>query len=148
VFIIYIKLRRHFCFSIVGTRSTCQSMNPNFPSSISVCRICGDAARYINYGTLTCSSCKIFFRRHGFHQQVRVFDVTLLFVVLQCSSVELHVYAWWSLSNYPNESTILRCMPFREMFNGWNELRSNSQRGSSSEKACDDHGPIDSSNSS
>jgi hypothetical protein len=34
------------------------------------CKVCGDKAHYNNYGTLCCSSCKVFFRRHGFHAEV------------------------------------------------------------------------------
>ncbi|CAF1179812.1 unnamed protein product [Adineta steineri] len=31
-----------------------------------ICLVCGDTARIINYGALSCQSCKIFFRRNGF----------------------------------------------------------------------------------
>ncbi len=34
------------------------------------CKVCGDKAICNNYGALCCSSCKIFFRRHGFHPKV------------------------------------------------------------------------------
>jgi hypothetical protein len=29
------------------------------------CRICGDRAKYRNYGVISCMSCKVFFQRHG-----------------------------------------------------------------------------------
>ncbi|CAF1495087.1 unnamed protein product [Adineta ricciae] len=31
-----------------------------------VCLVCGDQARTVNYGALSCLSCRTFFRRHGF----------------------------------------------------------------------------------
>jgi hypothetical protein len=37
-----------------------------------ICRICGDKASIVNYGVLSCSSCKTFFRRHGFNIQVNI----------------------------------------------------------------------------
>lgn len=37
---------------------------------LSLCQICGDKARIINYGVLSCASCKTFFRRHGFDAKV------------------------------------------------------------------------------
>ena len=40
-------------------------------SKIRVCQICGDKARIINYGALSCQPCKTFFRRRGFHPEVR-----------------------------------------------------------------------------
>lgn len=39
---------------------------PNF------CLVCGDRARIINYGALSCASCKTFFRRHGFRIEVSI----------------------------------------------------------------------------
>jgi len=35
-----------------------------------VCRVCGDRAIIINYGALSCQSCKTFFRRNGLQLQV------------------------------------------------------------------------------
>ncbi|CAF3630414.1 unnamed protein product [Rotaria sp. Silwood1] len=32
-----------------------------------ICQVCGDNASIINYGALTCLSCRTFFRRNGFH---------------------------------------------------------------------------------
>ncbi|CAF4538086.1 unnamed protein product [Rotaria sp. Silwood2] len=37
-----------------------------YAAKTSVCLVCGDKARIINYGALSCASCKTFFRRHGF----------------------------------------------------------------------------------
>lgn len=35
-----------------------------------VCQICGDRAKIVNYGALSCSACKTFFRRHGLYPEV------------------------------------------------------------------------------
>ena len=35
-----------------------------------VCQVCGDAATIINYGALSCLSCRTFFRRHAFPNKV------------------------------------------------------------------------------
>ncbi|CAF0719274.1 unnamed protein product [Adineta steineri] len=35
-------------------------------SRLNICLVCGDTARIINYGALSCQSCKTFFRRNGF----------------------------------------------------------------------------------
>lgn len=37
-----------------------------------VCLVCGDQARFINYGALSCQPCKTFFRRNGFRPEVCV----------------------------------------------------------------------------
>lgn len=34
------------------------------------CKVCGDKAVYVNYGALTCDSCKTFFRRQNLHPKV------------------------------------------------------------------------------
>lgn len=39
-------------------------------SQSSPCLVCGDKARIINYGALSCQSCKTFFRRNGFRPEV------------------------------------------------------------------------------
>jgi hypothetical protein len=47
---------------------------------VDVCQICGDKARIINYGALSCPSCKTFFRRHGFRFEVGfyyLFDIQI-----------------------------------------------------------------------
>jgi hypothetical protein len=36
-----------------------------------ICRICGGIARGTNFSTISCMSCKMFFRRHGKSQLVR-----------------------------------------------------------------------------
>ncbi|CAF0729180.1 unnamed protein product [Adineta steineri] len=47
--------------------NTDSNVNKSESSSRSnTCRICGDTARIINYGALSCQSCKTFFRRNGF----------------------------------------------------------------------------------
>mgnify|MGYP002378736526 CR=1 FL=1 len=38
------------------------------------CQICGAFAQFINYNVLSCSSCKIFFRRNGDRQQTKYFQ--------------------------------------------------------------------------
>ena len=43
-------------------------------SRFGVCQICGDKARIVNYGALSCQPCKTFFRRNGFHPQVCLFQ--------------------------------------------------------------------------
>ncbi len=35
-----------------------------------ICQVCGDSASINNYGALTCSSCRTFFRRNGFYTKV------------------------------------------------------------------------------
>ena len=38
----------------------------NLSSKVNICQVCGDKAHIINYGALSCPSCKTFFRRNGF----------------------------------------------------------------------------------
>jgi len=40
------------------------------PKANNTCQVCGDDASNINYGALTCLSCRTFFRRNGFHTKV------------------------------------------------------------------------------
>jgi hypothetical protein len=37
-----------------------------------VCQVCGDNASIINYGALSCLSCRTFFRRNGFYTKVYI----------------------------------------------------------------------------
>ncbi len=46
------------------------SIQKDLSTKFPVCQVCGDRARIINYGALSCSSCKTFFRRRGFNFQV------------------------------------------------------------------------------
>ncbi len=39
-------------------------------SKQSICLVCGDAARIINYGALCCQACKTFFRRNASNTNV------------------------------------------------------------------------------
>jgi hypothetical protein len=54
------------------TPSDTTETQPEDPSNSSVCLVCGDKARFINYGALACQSCKTFFRRNGFRPEVCV----------------------------------------------------------------------------
>lgn len=51
-------------------RERCQRQAKN-SSKLSVCRVCGGQASIFNYGALSCQSCKTFFRRNGYHPEVR-----------------------------------------------------------------------------
>jgi hypothetical protein len=42
-------------------------------AKLSFCLICNAEARIINYGALSCYSCKTFFRRHSFRTKVCIF---------------------------------------------------------------------------
>jgi hypothetical protein len=48
------------------------TLNKNRTSKIyqRECRICGAPAKYSNFGVISCSSCKVFFRRNGNTEQV------------------------------------------------------------------------------
>jgi hypothetical protein len=49
------------------------STSPPPPDGIKasgVCQVCGMNASVVNYGALTCPSCRTFFRRNGFHKKV------------------------------------------------------------------------------
>jgi len=35
-----------------------------------ICHVCGDTTATMNYGALTCASCRTFFRRNGFDTTV------------------------------------------------------------------------------
>ncbi|CAF5010107.1 unnamed protein product [Rotaria sp. Silwood1] len=37
-----------------------------------ICLVCGDVARGINYGLMTCMPCKIFFRRHILKSDIKL----------------------------------------------------------------------------
>ena len=39
-----------------------------------ICGVCGDLAQSHNFGTLTCETCKAFFRRNAFKQKVMIID--------------------------------------------------------------------------
>jgi hypothetical protein len=50
------KLQEDFNLTMRQSKNTAKS---------SFCLICNDEARIINYGALSCYSCKTFFRRHS-----------------------------------------------------------------------------------
>ena len=70
------SLKRRFSPSPSSSPSDDIDSNITTPSTISPqsspCLICGDKARIINYGALSCQSCKTFFRRNGFRPEVRM----------------------------------------------------------------------------
>ena len=41
------------------------------------CKVCGDRAVYVNYGALTCDSCKTFFRRQNLQPKVSVPELSI-----------------------------------------------------------------------
>ncbi|CAF4404653.1 unnamed protein product, partial [Adineta steineri] len=41
-------------------------------SKQSICLVCGDIARIINYGALCCQACKTFFRRNVSHNKSQI----------------------------------------------------------------------------
>jgi ribosomal protein L37AE/L43A len=41
-----------------------------YSSHCGFCKVCGDRANIINYGALSCQSCKTFFRRNGYRPKV------------------------------------------------------------------------------
>ncbi len=55
---------------MTSKRSLSTSPIPDSSTKLRTCLICGDKAHIINYGALSCLSCKTFFRRHGFHAKV------------------------------------------------------------------------------
>lgn len=61
-------------------------------SKLNVCQVCGDKANIVNYGALSCQSCKTFFRRNGFHPEVCSKDVLCKIILslvffIECSSM-------------------------------------------------------------
>ena len=44
--------------------------NKTTSTKLNCCLVCGDEARFNNYGALSCLSCKTFFRRNGFRPEV------------------------------------------------------------------------------
>jgi hypothetical protein len=64
--------------------STTIDDNPAFTKS-KFCKVCGDEARIINYGALSCQSCKTFFRRIGFRPNVcfflRIFSMNIIYSI-------------------------------------------------------------------
>ncbi|CAF2942990.1 unnamed protein product [Rotaria sp. Silwood2] len=45
------------------------SRKPKSSAKSDYCKVCGDDATIINYGALSCQSCKTFFRRNGFRPE-------------------------------------------------------------------------------
>ena len=64
--------KRHLSKSPTSQQTTSDVTvtQPEKSSKSNVCRICDDKAHIINYGTLSCPSCKTFFRRNGFRPEV------------------------------------------------------------------------------
>lgn len=91
-----------------------------------LCRICGDQARIINYGILSCQSCKTFVRRKASRTQVRLHDWSILYsfdVCLACSSVFIRS----TMRSESTDAALLYGLSFFGMFVDGNEPRSHSE---------------------
>jgi hypothetical protein len=50
-------------------------------SKQSICLVCGDVARIINYGALCCQACKTFFRRNASNTSVCSFFLIIIKII-------------------------------------------------------------------
>jgi hypothetical protein len=60
--------------SVISTSHLVNSGGTSKQSKTSIksgfCQVCGEKASIINYGALSCQSCKTFFRRNALHPKV------------------------------------------------------------------------------
>ncbi len=85
-------------------------------SKSGLCRVCNDKANIINYGALSCQSCKVFFRRNGFRprvcSQTRVCLILLFTILLiECSSMLFQQRMYSKYASTPK----LRIVSFSKM---------------------------------
>jgi hypothetical protein len=61
--------------SLLQKSSNKKRSQPVDLSKTNPCRVCGNPAHIINYGALTCQSCRAFFRRHGCRSAVSITNI-------------------------------------------------------------------------
>lgn len=80
--------------------------NLNIPSKMRICQVCGDKADFVNYGPLTCSSCKVFLRWHTFQAKVRVLIIILMLMSFLFSSYYRFICAKIVRLTYKSEDSV------------------------------------------
>lgn len=68
----HVSFKRSSSIPLLSYQKNCEKPQRQAKNSskLRLCHVCNDKANIINYGGLSCQSCKIFFRRNGFHPEV------------------------------------------------------------------------------
>lgn len=69
---------------------TLSSTKPKFKVTFHECKVCGAPALHSNYGAITCSPCKIFFKRNATIKNVS-YEICFLFLIRIFFRNNLHV---------------------------------------------------------
>lgn len=102
------------------------------------CQVCGDTASIVNYGALTCASCRTFFRRNGFN--IKVSGLVLANNERICVYVcflarRAHMSVWRPLRHYEIDQKVLHRMSTDEVPRRGYEPGIDSKRRASDDEA-------------